>query len=75
MSKVNYVAVVPLTFDERVAMYMKCDKEELARMLAESAKYTNPQGCKEIVDNEPVQYSVTTSASTSTYEFDSTYID
>jgi len=28
-------------------MYMKLPKEELARMLAESAKYTNPDGCSE----------------------------
>lgn len=31
----NYCQVVPMTFEERYRMYMKCRKEELARMLAE----------------------------------------
>lgn len=31
----NYVAVVPMTFEEKVKMYMRCTKIELARMLAE----------------------------------------
>ena len=31
----QYSQVVPMTFEERVAMYMKCNKIDLARMLAE----------------------------------------
>ena len=31
----NYCQVVPMTFEERYAMYMRCKKEELAKMLAE----------------------------------------
>ena len=31
----NYSQVVPMTFEERVAMYMNCDKLDLARMLAQ----------------------------------------
>lgn len=31
----EYSQVVPMTFEERVAMYMKCSKLDLARMLAE----------------------------------------
>ena len=31
----NYSQVMPMTFEERVAMYMNCDKLDLARMLAE----------------------------------------
>lgn len=44
---VNYCQVVPMTFQERFAMYMKCDKEELAKMLAERDRlgldYNPPQ--------------------------------
>jgi len=32
---VNYVQIVPMTFEEKVNMYMKCSKLELAKMLAE----------------------------------------
>ena len=52
MENVNYLSVVPQTFDERVAMYMKSKKEDLAKMLAESAKYTNPDGCAELNDKQ-----------------------
>lgn len=52
MENVNYLSVVPQTFDERVAMYMKSKKEDLAKMLAESAKYTNPDGCAELKDKQ-----------------------
>lgn len=31
----NYVAVVPMTFEERYHMYMRCKKEELAKMLTQ----------------------------------------
>lgn len=31
----SYCQEAPMTFEERVAMYMKCDKIELAKMLAE----------------------------------------
>ena len=34
-SGLNYLQIVPMTFDERVQMYMSLDKIELARMLAE----------------------------------------
>jgi len=32
---VNYTQIVPMTFEEKVNMYMRCSKLELARMLAE----------------------------------------
>ncbi len=35
ISKLNYVSVVPMTFEERYHMYMRCKKEELAKMLAQ----------------------------------------
>lgn len=31
----GFLHVVPMTFEEKVAMYMKCSKLELAKMLAE----------------------------------------
>lgn len=31
----GYLEILPMTFDERVRMYMKLSKEELAKMLAE----------------------------------------
>ena len=31
----NYCQMVPLTFEERVNLYMRCTKLELAKMLAE----------------------------------------
>lgn len=31
----GYLEILPMTFDERVKMYMKLSKEELAKMLAE----------------------------------------
>ena len=31
----GYCQIVPMTFDEKVKMYMRCTKLELARMLAE----------------------------------------
>lgn len=52
MENTNYMAVLPQTFDERVVMYMKCKKEDLARMLAESAKYINPDGCAELQNKQ-----------------------
>ena len=53
MGNVNYLSVVPQTFDERVAIYMKSKKEDLVKMLAESAKYTNPEGRAELRKNNP----------------------
>jgi len=38
----NYCQVVPMTFEERVAMYMKCSKLDLARMLAERDSHMFP---------------------------------
>lgn len=35
----NYVAIVPMTFEERYRMYMRCKKEELAKMLAQRDEY------------------------------------
>lgn len=35
----NYVAIVPMTFEERYHMYMRCKKEELAKMLAARDEY------------------------------------
>lgn len=34
-SNVEYSQILPMTFEERVEMYMKCSKLELAKMLAE----------------------------------------
>ena len=62
--QINYVQIVPLTFDERVAMYMKSTKKELARMLAEREKYTCPEACAELQNKNMEEESVTTSAST-----------
>lgn len=62
-NNVNFVSVVPQTFDERVEMYMKFPKEELARMLAESAKYTNPDGCAELYRNNNTPTSTWASSS------------
>ena len=31
----NFLQVAPMTFEEKVRMYMKCSKLELAKMLAE----------------------------------------
>jgi hypothetical protein len=41
------IQTVKLTWEERYNMYISHTKEELASMLAEQAKYTNPEGCKE----------------------------
>ena len=30
---INFLQMVPMTFEEKVAMYMKCSKLELAKML------------------------------------------
>ena len=35
LENINYSQLVPLTFEEKVRMYMRCTKLELARMLAE----------------------------------------
>ena len=43
----NFVQIVRQTWQERYNMYMSLPKEKLASMLAESAKITNPDGCKE----------------------------
>ena len=60
------VSIVPQTWQERFDMYMKCTKKELASMLAENAKYTNPEGCAELQKNnpDPTMESVSFSAST-----------
>lgn len=50
MANVNYVAIVPQTFEERVAMYMKCKKADLARMMAENEKRLCPEACAELQD-------------------------
>jgi hypothetical protein len=34
-TNLNYLQVLPMTFEERYKMYMRCKKEELAKMLAE----------------------------------------
>ena len=44
----QYVGIVPMTFEERYKMYMRCKKEELAKMLATRDEYDslmrgNPQ--------------------------------
>ena len=38
----NYLQVVPMTFEERYNMYMRCKKEELAKMLAERDSLFTP---------------------------------
>ena len=35
----NYSTIVPMTFEERYKMYMRCKKEELAKMLAQRDEY------------------------------------
>ena len=35
LNTTNFLQVVPMTFEEKVKMYMKCSKLELAKMLAE----------------------------------------
>ena len=35
LNTTDFVQVVPMTFEEKVKMYMKCSKLELAKMLAE----------------------------------------
>lgn len=41
VSAAEYVAIVPMTFEERYRMYMRCKKEELAKMLATRDEYDN----------------------------------
>ena len=48
VSMTGYVQIVPQTWQERYDMYMKHTKEELASMLAESAKIMCPQQCAEL---------------------------
>ena len=38
----NYLQVAPMTFEERYKMYMRCKKEELAKMLAERDSLFTP---------------------------------
>lgn len=38
----DYAQVVPMTFEEKVNMYMRCSKLELARMLAERERLFAP---------------------------------
>ena len=38
-STINYCEIVPMTFEERYRMYMRCKKEELAKMLAQRDEY------------------------------------
>ena len=40
-SNLNSVQVLPMTFEERYRMYMRCKKEELAKMLAARDEYDN----------------------------------
>lgn len=35
LNTVNFLQMAPMTFEEKVRMYMKCSKLELAKMLAE----------------------------------------
>lgn len=35
LNTTNFLQVAPMTFEEKVRMYMKCSKLELAKMLAE----------------------------------------
>ena len=34
LNTVNFLQMAPMTFEEKVRMYMKCSKLELAKMLA-----------------------------------------
>lgn len=56
------VQVVKQTWQERYDMYMRHTKEELASMLAESAKITNPNGCAEVKSDYPEIETVITQA-------------
>ena len=53
--QVGHVSIVRQTWQERYDMYMKHTKEELASMLAESAKRTNPDGCAEFAPKKPIK--------------------
>ena len=61
MKEINYCHIVPLTFEERVNMYMKCDKLELAKMLAERDRLGT-------LDNNAPQYVTYTGTFDSTKE-------
>ena len=57
------IQIVRQTWEERFNMYMKHTKKELASMLAENAKYINPDGCAEFAPKNKdigVSYSVST---------------
>ena len=49
--KVNYVAIVEQTFTEKVEMYMQCEKEQLARMLAIRDMQEQPKANDDGIDN------------------------
>ena len=61
MTNINYLQIVPLSWQERFDMYMKCSKEELASMLAERDKYTGPDTCAEC--QRKVNHSISYSSS------------
>lgn len=68
MENANYVQIVPLTWDERFKMYMKCKKKDLATMLAERDKIDFPQGCAECVKPTCTDEATFSSSSTCTIE-------
>ena len=64
----GFLHVVPMTFEEKVAMYMKCSKIELAKMLAErdrlGVNYVPypmpcPYPCPQYPPVDPIQYEIT----------------
>ena len=63
----GFLHVVPMTFEEKVAMYMKCSKIELAKMLAERDRlgldYVHypmpcPYPCPQYPPVDPNQYEI-----------------
>ena len=67
MSGVNYLQIVPLTWEERFKMYMKSTKKELATMLAERDKIDFPEGCAECRKSEPKAENASASTCTAIY--------
>lgn len=54
MAKVNFTQVMPQSFENRVQMYMKSKKLELATMLAEQDKILHPNACAELNDGTSI---------------------
>lgn len=60
METQSYCQVVPQSYEERVAMYMKLPKKKLAEMLALRDQLDTPKYCKEYQDLETQSVVTTT---------------